>query len=205
MALEQKVVDLQQELVPLRRKLRNRSVDMGDGHLNYYNNHSGFRNINCPSNPSDDLYVNPSVHSPQVEPYHCEEAHCRYSVSHYEAWYDSELCRSWLDGPDGVLVQTLDIVELWHEGTNRIIKSFEKIQAAHPQIAPWNAKALVGAFTRTHTGNSLMRSCDPEAIVDILEKIIITKFTVEPASIEILVNAMDDLGTLEPDGHFSCE
>ncbi|MCJ1388227.1 hypothetical protein MMC18_001072 [Xylographa bjoerkii] len=200
LALEQKILDLQQELNTLRRKLDPRSVRLDDEQLGHHPNHTYFRRTGHPESSPRNVYVRPNVHTPYTTPSHCEAANCRYSVSHYEAWYDSDLCRGWLDGPDGVLARTLEIVAVWHEGITKIIKAFEEIQAAHPKIVPWNASALVGAFARIHAGNPRIKSWDTGRLVHIFEKSLAAQFTAEPSSMESWVNAMDRPKAIPPSG-----
>ncbi|MCJ1283528.1 hypothetical protein MMC26_002858 [Xylographa opegraphella] len=198
MALEQKIVDLQQNPTTARHKLDTHAIYRYEEQPSQHTNDSTVPKLSQPEPSHSAIHVQSTTrpHSPTAR--HCEASNCHYSVPHFEAWYDSALCRRWLDGPNGVLVRTLEIVGLWHAGIAKIIRSFEKVQAAHPKIQPWNASALVTAFARIHAGGLVMKPWDAEALVTILEKTLASKFTMEPASVEALVNAIDGPGTLPP-------
>ncbi|MCJ1290545.1 hypothetical protein MMC34_002084 [Xylographa carneopallida] len=172
MALEQQLTELQQEPSPA-------STRNSDAH-------------SAPSQPTPTRFLSssPPLHSPS----HCPSPSCASSVPHFEAWYASPLCRRWLDGPDGVLARTLALVGGWHAGIAALVRAFERVQAVHPAIAPWNASALVAAFARGNVGAAAAgeggRAWDTEALVRGLEGTIRERFGVEPASVEVLVNAM---------------
>ncbi|MCJ1380229.1 hypothetical protein MMC17_003332 [Xylographa soralifera] len=200
MALEQQIVDLERDPTASRPKSDTHSLHLHERHPEQHTNHSNFPKPDHPEPSPRDIPVHPSAHPPLPTPHHCKAAHCHYSIPHFEAWYDSALCRRWLDGPDGVLARTLDIVSVWHDGVATIIRSFEKIQAAHPKIVPWNASALVGAFTRIQARAPGAEAADADALVRRFEKTLAAKFAAEPSSVEALVNALDGVGARPASG-----
>ncbi|MCJ1400790.1 hypothetical protein MMC11_003998 [Xylographa trunciseda] len=178
-ALEQDLVDLRHELTALPRRPEPHPAHPPDGQLDHQ--------------PPPSSTLRPPVPSPRAvhaRPAHCAAPACRSSAAHYEAWYDSPLCRRWLDGPDGVLAHTLETVGAWHAGIATIVRAFERFQAAHPTVVPWNASALVAAFASMQAGNAVVAEWDTEALVRVLERTAAARFAIEPASVEALVGAM---------------
>ncbi|MCJ1433678.1 hypothetical protein MMC27_003042 [Xylographa pallens] len=194
MALEQQILALQQDPTASRRKPDTHSTHLPEER---HDPHPLHRPSPEPAHPDPSplaTHLPPPARPPSAKPRHCSAPHCHHSVPHFEAWYDSALCRRWLDGPDGVLARTLDIVGAWHAGIAKLIRAFERLQAAHPKLVPWNASALVGAFARVQAGAPGMKAWDTEALVGVFEKTLVAKFAAEPSSVEALVNAVDGAG-----------
>ncbi|MCJ1315329.1 hypothetical protein MMC15_000646 [Xylographa vitiligo] len=189
MALEQQILDLQQDPTAARHKPDTRSTHL---HEDRPSQHSKSPKPVPPSPFPLATLIPPRAPPPR----HCPAPACASSVPHFEAWYSSPLCRRWLDGPAGVLAHTLDIVGGWHAGIAKLIRAFERLQAAHPNIVPWNATALAGAFAHFHAGGgggggAAVEEWDAEALVRALEGTLLERCGGEAASVEVLVGAMD--------------
>ncbi|MCJ1412814.1 hypothetical protein MMC19_006913 [Ptychographa xylographoides] len=72
-----------------------------------------------------------------LDTHHCSCSSCQYSVAHSRSWYDTPSCRRWLDGPDGVIARTIDIVRVRTEWMEDIIA----VSGSQPK--DWTAEALV--------------------------------------------------------------
>ncbi|MCJ1419576.1 hypothetical protein MMC32_005931 [Xylographa parallela] len=197
-ALEQQILDLQRAPTTASHK----PDDIHSVHLHekqpdpHTTTHNAFPKPAHPDPFPLTTHLPPTASPPSPPtPRHCPAPNCHHSVQHFEAWYDSTLCRRWLDGPDGVLARTLAIVGVWHAGIAALVRAFERLQAAHPTLVPWNATALVGAFARVQAGAAPgTKAWDAEALVAGFEKTLVAKFVVEPASVEALVSAMGGAG-----------